>query len=252
MKILVIADIHANWPALSAIDETYDACLCVGDIVEYGANPIPCIDWIRKNATATVRGNHDHATAQRVPGSVGGGFRMLAATTREHHAKVLRPTDIKYLSRLPVTQTVTLGGQRFFLVHATPRDPMDEYLGNDPYGWQQRLGDINTDFVICGHTHLQLHLKFGNLQLVNPGSVGQPRDGDNRAAYAIIENGQVQLKRVEYDIEQAVRELAEANLPPEAFNLAADVLRTGGRRNQTSASTTQTTEVEAGERVRSA
>ncbi|HEX4072934.1 MAG TPA: metallophosphoesterase family protein, partial [Planctomycetaceae bacterium] len=64
MKILLLADIHSNWPALAAINETYDACLFLGDLVEYATDPIPCIDWVHARATAAIRGNHDHAVAQ--------------------------------------------------------------------------------------------------------------------------------------------------------------------------------------------
>ena len=67
MRILLVADIHANWPALQAINETYDVCLCLGDLVDYNLEPAPCIDWVRKRATYAIRGNHDHGVAQNVP-----------------------------------------------------------------------------------------------------------------------------------------------------------------------------------------
>ena len=100
MKILVIADVHANWLALSAIRESFDACLFLGDLVEYGVDPIPCIDWVRKHATFAIRGNHDHSVAQRVPPPVGTGFRQLAGATRQIHWNILRPSHLKYLSQL--------------------------------------------------------------------------------------------------------------------------------------------------------
>ena len=134
MKILVLADIHANWPALSAIDESFDACLFLGDLVDYASNPVPCIEWVRDNATAAVRGNHDHAVAQKIVARGGTGFRQLAAATRPLQWKVLSPQHLKYLARLPVTRHVRLEESRFALVHATPRDPMDEYLVDDPAG----------------------------------------------------------------------------------------------------------------------
>ena len=80
-----------------------------------------------------------------------------------------------------------------------------------------------------GHTHLQFRLDLERTQLLNPGSVGQPRDGDPRAAYAIIEDGAIQLKRVEYDIDAAVAALRNAELDPDVFELAESMLRTGGR-----------------------
>ncbi len=229
MKILVLADVHANWFALSAIRETFDACLFLGDLVEYGVDPIPCIDWVRKHSTCSIRGNHDHSLAQRVPPPDGTGFRKLAGATRRLHWEILRPSHLKYLSQLPVTQNLMLDGLRFHLVHATPRDPMDEYLTADADAWRKRLEDIDTDFVCVGHTHIPFHLDLGNCQLLNPGSVGQPRDGDPRAAYAVIENGRVELRRVEYDVEAVVAQLEQSGLEPDLVEMAAHVLRTGGR-----------------------
>lgn len=229
MKILVLADVHANWFALSAIRESFDACLFIGDLVEYGVDPIPCIDWVRTHATSAIRGNHDHSVAQRVPPPVGAGFRKLAGATRQLHWDLLRPSHLKYLSQLPVTQNLMLDGLRFHLVHATPRDPMDEYLAADPEGWKKRLEHVEADFVCVGHTHIPFHLDLGHCQLLNPGSVGQPRDGDPRAAYAIIENGRVEHRRVEYDIDATIRQIEQSGLEPELVEMASQVLRTGGR-----------------------
>lgn len=230
MRILLLADIHANWSALSAIREPFDACFVLGDIVEYGAQPIECIEWVRQHATVVIRGNHDHSVAQRVTPPSGSGLRALAGATRQQHWKLLSASHLKFLSRLPVSQTLELDNRRFHLVHATPRDPMDEYLAMDPATWKLRLSGIDADYVCVGHTHLQFQLDLEPMQLINPGSVGQPRDGDPRAAYAIIENGQVQLKRVEYDIEAAVAALTQAELAPDVLELAVNMLRTGGYR----------------------
>lgn len=230
MKILILSDVHANSLALAAIRESYDVCLFLGDLVEYGVDPIPCIDWIRTHATCSIRGNHDHSLAQRVAPPVGTGFRRLAGATRQLHWNTLRPSHMKYLSQLPVTQNITLEGMTFHLVHATPRDPMDEYLTNDASAWEKRLENIEADFVCVGHTHIPCHLQVGKRQLINPGSVGQPRDGDPRASYAVIENGRVEFKRVEYDIEAAVRQIENSGLDEELIELAASTLRTGGRR----------------------
>ena len=229
MRILVLADIHANWSALSAIREPHDACLVLGDLVEYGVEPIECIEWVREHATAVIRGNHDHSVAQRVPPPSGSGLRGLAGATRQHHWRVLSPSHLKFLSRLPVSLSLELDHRRFHLVHATPRDPMDEYLAIDPAAWKNRLVGIDADFVCVGHTHLQFQLDLGRSQLLNPGSVGQPRDGDPRAAYAVIEDGRVELKRVEYDIDAAVLSLKNAGLDPDVVELAESMLRTGGR-----------------------
>lgn len=236
MKILLLADIHANWTALSSIQETFDACLFLGDLVEYGTDPVPCIDWVRQHAHAAVRGNHDHATVQRVITGPGGGCRRLAAATRELHQRVMQPAHFKFLSRLPVTQTLDLDGKRFFLVHATPRDPMDEYLGADAAGWKTRLANIEADFVCVGHTHIPLDLQLDDKRLINPGSVGQPRDGDPRAAYAVIENGRVEFKRQTYDLDVEIQRLRSSGLDAKSLEIAIEMLRTGGQSTNTSSS----------------
>jgi len=228
MKILVLADIHANWPALAAIRESFDTCLFVGDLVDYGTDAAPCIDWIRRHATGAVRGNHDHAVAQRVSGMDGNGFRGLAAATRLVHWNQLRSSHLRYLSRLPLTQLLNVDGRSFHLVHATPRDPLDEYLTDDLAAWQTRLESVDADFVCVGHTHIPFHLDLGRMQVINPGSVGQPRDGDPRCSYAVIDDGHVEFRRVEYDIDQTIRHMRESGLAEEMIDLAETVLRTGG------------------------
>lgn len=230
MKILLIADVHSNWPALAAIDESFDACLFAGDLVDYGTDPLPCIEWAQKHITAGVRGNHDHAVAQRVPARGGNGFRALAAATRPIHWELIDPGRMKYLARLPVSRRITIGEHTFQLMHATPRDPLDEYLGDDRPAWQARIADIDADFLCVGHTHRPLLLEFDRLRVLNPGSVGQPRDGDPRASYAIVENGAVEFRRVAYDIDATLRQMREAGVSEEALSLAEQSLRSGGLR----------------------
>ena len=229
MRILVLADIHANWPALAAIDEQFDACLVLGDLVDYGTNPVPCVEWVRKNATCCIRGNHDHAVAQHIPARTGTGFRNLAAATRPLQWKLLNNSLMKFLARLPVTQTRTLDNQNFLLVHATPRDPLDEYLLQDRSGWRDRLQSVEANIVCVGHTHVQFQLEVNGIQVLNPGSVGQPRDGDPRCAYAIIDNGRIELHRVPYDIDATLRQMREAGVEEWAVDMTETVLRTGGK-----------------------
>lgn len=232
MRILVIADVHSNWQALQAVAEREphcDACLFVGDLVDYGTDPVPCIQWARRHVHIAVRGNHDHSIAQGVTAPSGGGFRRLAAAVRPLHDDVIDAKKRKFLARLPVTKHAELDGQSFFLVHATPRDPMDEYLTNDARAWTSRLRDIDADIVCVGHTHIQYQLEAGGKLVLNPGSVGQPRDGDPRAAYAIIENREVQLHRVEYDIDAAIDQMRTTTAPQWAIDINESILRTGGR-----------------------
>jgi predicted phosphodiesterase len=142
---------------------------------------------------------------------------------------VLNPSRLKYLARLPLTRRIVLDDRSLYLVHGTPRDPLDEYLLEDPEAWQQRIETINADFVCVGHTHMQFHLDLGRVQVVNPGSVGQPRDGDPRCAYAVIENGKVSLRRVAYDIDATLRQMSTAGVDDDAIEVASRVLKSGGR-----------------------
>src|SRR5579862_5025807 len=148
MRILILGDIHANWPALQAIQEPCDACLFVGDLVDYGVEPTPCIDWVRNNATASVRGNHDHGAAQHVVVQGHTGFRYLTSVTRPLTQERLSAEDRRFLGALPVTRHLTIDDTRFMLVHATPRDPLDEYAVADVDFWTRRLANVDAN-VIC-------------------------------------------------------------------------------------------------------
>src|SRR4051812_29090349 len=127
MRVLVISDIHSNWAALEAVREPFDVCLFLGDLVDYGLEPAPCIDWVRRNALYAVRGNHDHGAAQGVMVSGAAGYRYLTGVTREFTCDHISEPDRKYLSQLPLTRYLTIDGCRMMLVHASPRDPMDEF-----------------------------------------------------------------------------------------------------------------------------
>jgi putative phosphoesterase len=227
MRILLVADIHANWPALQAINEPHDLCLCLGDLVDYGLEPAPCIEWVRQHARYTVRGNHDHGVAQNVTVFGRNGFKFLSGVTRALTRERISPDDVRFLSRLPVSRTVTLNETRFLLVHASPRDPLDEYAPAEVDFWTRRLQNVDADVICVGHTHQPYVLEVGDKLVINPGSVGQSRDGDPRASYAVIEDYKVELKRVEYPIEDAVRPVQESSLPDLAKEMLIEVLRTG-------------------------
>ncbi len=227
MRILVVSDIHANRAALDALQESFDACLCLGDIVEYGPDPEYCIDWVRTNATKTVRGNHDHGCVQNVEVPGNGGFRYLTKVTRQITSPKLSASHRRYLATLPTTSVFVLDGLRFLLVHASPRDPLEEYVPLDPALWEARIKGLKVDVVCVGHTHQQFVLPIGNVRVLNPGSVGLPRDGDPRARYAIIENGNVELKQVTYDIERTVAAVMDQPLEEDAKTQLAEVYRLG-------------------------
>jgi putative phosphoesterase len=228
MRILLIADIHANWPALQAVAaEPFDLCLCLGDLVDYGIDPVPCIDWVRRNARHTVRGNHDHGVAQNVTVNGKAGFKFLTGVTRVLTRERLSKEDIRYLGRLPITRMISIENTRFLLVHASPRDPLDEYAPPDPEFWARRLQNVDADVICVGHTHHPYVLEVGEKLVINPGSVGQPRDGDPRASYAIIQDYNVEFKRREYPIEDTVAIIQASTLADPVKEMLFEVFRRG-------------------------
>jgi putative phosphoesterase len=227
MRILVVSDIHANWPALAAINEPHDVCICLGDLVDYGPDPSACVRWAMEHATYAIRGNHDHGVAQGVPVSGESGYRYLTRATRPMMWDALGPDERRYLLRLPLTRRLTLGGRRYLLVHATPRDPLDEYLFRDPKTWAQRVHNVEADVVCVGHSHQQFSLCIDGVVVVNPGSVGQPRDGNPSAAYAVIDDQKVVLKRVAYPVEETVARVEAAPFPDLAKRMLIECFRQG-------------------------
>jgi predicted phosphodiesterase len=165
--------------------------------------------------------------AQNVTIAGRNGFKWLTGLTRPLTRERISPEDVRFLSRLPVSRLLTLEDTRFLMVHATPRDPLDEYGQPDAEFWARRLQNVDADVVCVGHTHQPYVLEVGDKLVINPGSLGQPRDGDPRASYAVIENFRVELKRIEYPIEDTVKVVQESSLPDAAKELLIEVFRTG-------------------------
>src|SRR5882724_3484362 len=109
MKILILSDIHANIEALEAIKEEYDCLFCLGDLVDYGPSPKECIDFIKNNAHAVVRGNHDNAVAFRTDCKCSEAYRLMSVKTRELMWNILGEEEINYLSSLPLNRVLELG-----------------------------------------------------------------------------------------------------------------------------------------------
>ena len=227
MKILVVSDIHGNLPALMAINEPHDVCICLGDLVDYGPQPVECVRWAMENADYCVRGNHDHGAAQESFPTGRTGFRYLTGVTRPTTCELL-PDDCRtYLARLPLTLALTLGGKRYFIAHASPRDPMDEYGYADAEYWKARLDSIEADYLLVGHTHQPYVIQADQTTVVNPGSVGLPRDGDPRGGYAIITPEGVELKRFDYPVAETIAAIDSMTWPEQAKALLRSVYSQG-------------------------
>jgi len=225
MKVLIVSDIHANWPALSAVVavESYDCLICLGDIVDYGPHPRPCLAYIRQHANWTIRGNHDNALGFGVDCGCRGDFRELSVSTRAWHRTLVSEDDLAFLRTLPLHLEVTLDGYRCYLGHAAPHDDLFTYL--TPATLPAAVVGVEADFLLLGHTHLPLHQQVGQLTVVNPGSVGLPRDSGGKANYAVYEQGTMTLKQVAYDVEATIADLRQGPLSTAVVEQLAALLR---------------------------
>lgn len=212
MRVLVISDIHGNIDALEAIDEPCDRVICLGDIVDYGPEPAACIELLKKQERQMqrVRGNHDNAVAFRVDCECGEAFKHLSVATREYMWKVLDDEQLAWIGRPPTSLETAIDNKKIFAVHAAPSNHMFKYLRPDTPDAElaAEAAAVDADIILTGHSHQPFVRDFGGRLLVNVGSVGQPRDGIPRVSYAVINGGDVELKRADYDVEKAVARTA--------------------------------------------
>lgn len=208
MNVGVVSDVHGNRIALEAVlEDMPDVAVVVnaGDVVGYNPWPAECVEAIRQREIPTVMGNHDRVVAQ------GSTFRgnELARAGVEHAKRALDDAQREWLAGLPRERTVLDG--RIKLVHGHPENP-DRYTYPEEFR-PALLGE--EDVLVMGHTHVQGAAGFPEGVVLNPGSVGQPRDGDPRAAYAVVDptTREVDLRRVEYDIEHVIDAVEAAGLP---------------------------------------
>jgi len=237
MRVVLLADIHANLDALLAVlDEISrirpDLVLCLGDIVGYGAEPRQCVEEVRSRGISAIAGNHDFAVVGRCELSYfNDEARQSVLWTRE----ALGQEERSYLGALPLTYE----GEAFRAVHGSFNLPEAfEYVLNPAQAYAS-LQSLGRGLGFIAHSHIPLsfvkngglisptldrriQLAEGEVALVNVGSVGQPRDADPRACFALLDTERrcVELRRVEYDVERAAEKILAAGLPPmNAFRL---------------------------------
>src|SRR5262245_18279210 len=177
MRILVISDLHANWPALEAVlaAEPHDRLLVIGDLVSYGPHAAPVVEYVRQHAAIAVRGNHDEALAHQVDCRCAPASKPLAEATRARHREQLAAGQIAFLAGLPACASLEVDGRRLFAVHASPRDRLYRYTLT-PDAPEEHLAaeteDVDAEYVLLGHTHLPMVRRVGSRMVINPGSVG--------------------------------------------------------------------------------
>lgn len=235
MQFLILSDLHANWQALQAVVEDargeYDQVVCCGDIVGYNPNPSEVLEWARGNCAALVRGNHDKVVAGIDDIE---WFNDVAKVSARWTMHVLSRKQLEYLTELPTGPTRL---EHFHIWHGSPSDE-DEYISAAAQALP-RFTAFELPLAFFGHTHLQggFFSKYGRvgripqvppeerelsfmlepdtLYMVNPGSVGQPRDNDPRAAYALYnpDTKVVTLRRKPYPVDRTAALIREAGLP---------------------------------------
>jgi protein phosphatase len=228
MRIAIISDIHANFPALRAFSEDWDELWVIGDLVNYGPNPNEVIEWVQTHAHCVVRGNHDHAIGFATDPRCSAPYRAMAAETGAFTAKVLSEGSKHYLEKLPLSIERRLREHTFYLCHATPSDPLFGYLDKDSPQWDAEVKATGAKVVITGHTHVPFIRTVDHQTLINPGSIGQPKTGSPDACYAIWEDGHLELLRYAYPVADMESEI---HAMPVSESVKADLilaLKTGG------------------------
>ena len=218
-KIGVIADPHSNLQALEAVlgdMPSVDSIICAGDLVGYGAQPNEVVDLARKRKIKTVLGNHDHAAVTLDTG----GLSPVAAEVARWTAERLTPKNSRFLRGLPRETTLKKGGKSIYMAHGSPRNRLAEYIfpGTPNRVLIRMMGGVRAEIVILGHTHVPMQRVIQGKLLLNPGGVGQPRDRDPKASYAVLDlegEPEVEFRRVGYNIAEAAGKIEEEGLPKE-------------------------------------
>lgn len=214
MRLVVLADVHSNLHALRTVLEDIEAkgadwIICAGDIVGYGAFPNECCEIVSKSTRAAVCGNHDlSALSEDIE-----LMNPYAAAAVLWTSRRLRDSSRSFLSSLRPGWSAELSDRKVVMFHGSPED-VNEYVYEE-YLDKSILERQNANMVILGHTHVPFVARLGSGVVINPGSVGQPRDGDPRASYAVIELPSLaaQIIRKEYDIDSAAKAIEEQGLP---------------------------------------
>lgn len=232
MRYAILGDIHSNLVAFKAVLQDlekkggFDRIWCLGDVVGYGPEPHACIELLQQYNHVCIAGNHDLAAIGCIDTL---DFNEDAALATKWTAQQLTEEDKDYLKFLPLTLTE----DSFSLAHGSPREPIWEYLLSTRAA-QDNLEFFNTPFCLVGHSHVPLVfeysdnsvnlsqlrdetiLKLGtNRLIVNPGSVGQPRDNDPRSSYALYDSEAsiIYHHRIEYNIEATQKKMQQKKLP---------------------------------------
>ena len=237
MRYLIVSDLHGNLEALQAVQLAtrgdYSEVICCGDLVGYGPDPEPVVDWVRANAKIVVRGNHDRVVSGVDDAEMFNESARVAAYWTRGHLGIENLVYLRELAPGPIEVT-----ERLTVLHGSPRDE-DEYVTTS-WEAEEAFRILSNPISFFGHTHIQggflrteqglteilpihvpkaktrrvLQLRSDQTYYLNTGSIGQPRDGDSRAAFAIYDTtGFVEFGRCAYDIGATIMKMRKARLP---------------------------------------
>lgn len=223
MRIGIISDVHSNLEALEKVIEDIDSkdldkIMCAGDLVGYGASPNKVVSKFRELNINSVKGNHDKAVKGRAFNFNSTARRALKWTREE-----LSEENKKFLENLSEKIEKEINGNKLLMAHGSPQNPINEYVypREVSEGWIEINNVSGKDLVILGHTHIPFKKRVKGTLVINPGSVGQPRNREPGAYYSILDLGKENLKaemvRLDYNIDKPADKIKEAGLP---FSLA--------------------------------
>jgi len=216
MKELLISDVHGNLEALDEVLrlERWDDIYCMGDIVDYGPSPQECIERIREIAIP-VKGNHDNAVVTGMECGCGYEMKELSQEVRKFSREQIDQEGMRFLADLPMY--VTTHGK--LLTHASLNDLFKYLKPETPEEEFRSFSDVEEDIVLLGHTHIPMDRTINGKRYINPGSLGQPRDGDWRGSYAILEDGELIFQKIEYDIDRTIEKMERMGFPERAVRI---------------------------------
>jgi putative phosphoesterase len=249
MRVLLLADTHANLPALNAVLEAagrmgYDELWCLGDIVGYGPFPNECALIIKKKATRVICGNHDAKviSAKKIQDIVDHSKEPYKVFVFSWTHRMLSADVISYLKALPEELRFSVDGHKVVMVHGSPEGMNDGLTVFTPEARLVSLArKVDADVLLAGHTHGAFSREAGESIVINPGSVGRPFDGDHRASFMMLEFSsqgvEVKTHRVAYDMTLVIDEMQRQDFPPVLVRAMvesrspADVVPEGGKGN---------------------
>jgi len=216
-SIAVISDVHANLEAFEAVllEARGLDILCLGDLVDYGANPNEVVEIVRRRGIRTVMGNHDWAAVSGDTSLFNARAAMSSIWTRAH----ITSQNLEFIRTLAPEFRTRFDAAEAYLTHGSPDDRLWEYVDPRTHSdlFDHYLTKLGVGLIGLGHTHVSYVWKDRGRVVFNPGSVGQPRDGDPRASFAVLtveeQEVRVEIRRVGYDIQKAASKIREAGLP---------------------------------------